>query len=420
MEVKKLQAKPFVRLPADPAAPAQVPAKSKPSMMLAPPAASAQPAVFAPATEASLAQKFEIAGDPASVAVDLTAPPKGPPRKRPPQAQQAQYVLEDAPSLAPTPTPRLEVPAATPVDVAPPLVVSGGAAPDLAPPPVPTMSPFRASRKATGAAACVKLKLFLFGEPGTGKTLTALSFPRPVVLDLEGGAEAYEDSFGFALLDRASFGGVETNDWDRLDGAVDWLLQHPAHGFGTLVIDPITVAWEACCDLWISRFLQHRPAGRQGHKHEFYDLQPADWRHLKGSLKSLFRKLARLDMHIVAIAREKPLYAEGAMMRRIGETWDGDRGLAYYFDAVVRLEREGGGAFRASVIKSRNLLLTYPAYTYAGALGFSGILAARLRGEPEPVRAPAPQAAPEHGARGEAPVAPGDPAVPDGAYRLES
>ena len=58
-------------------------------------------------------------------------------------------------------------------------------------------------------------------------------------------------------------------------------------------------------------------------------------------------------------------------------------------------------------------------YTYTGALGFSGILAARLRGEPEPIRALAPQADPEHGSGREAPVAPGEPAAPVGAYRLE-
>ena len=48
---------------------------------------------------------------------------------------------------------------------------------------------------APAGAAVKRLKLFLWGDSGVGKTTLALHFPMCVVLDMERGTDHYGDSF---------------------------------------------------------------------------------------------------------------------------------------------------------------------------------------------------------------------------------
>ena len=45
-----------------------------------------------------------------------------------------------------------------------------------------------------------RLKVFLWGDSGVGKTTLSLQFPKPAVIDLEGGTDLYGDSFDFDVL----------------------------------------------------------------------------------------------------------------------------------------------------------------------------------------------------------------------------
>ena len=188
-----------------------------------------------------------------------------------------------------------------------------------------------------------RLKLLLWGDSGVGKTTLALQFPKPVVIDLEGGADLYGEAFDFDVL-RASTP-------DEVMDAVEWLLTHP-HGYRTLVIDPITVYWDALQKKWSDIFLK-RNKGTKGHKFEFYDLQPRDWMTVKAEFKDLVRKLIALDMNVIVTARQKVQYADGAFMRAIGETFDGEKSLPYLFDTIVRLYRDDKGRFLGECLKDR-------------------------------------------------------------------
>lgn len=42
-----------------------------------------------------------------------------------------------------------------------------------------------------------------WGEPGAGKTRLALSFPRPLLVDLERGSRLYADQFDYLLAEPA-------------------------------------------------------------------------------------------------------------------------------------------------------------------------------------------------------------------------
>jgi hypothetical protein len=228
----------------------------------------------------------------------------------------------------------------------------GAALPESAP-PAPTEQSIHLdfSKKARDGSPFQKarsldkrLKLFLWGDSGAGKTTLSLQFPKPVVIDLEGGADLYGEAFDFDVL-RASTA-------DEVMEAVQWLLAQP-HGYRTLVMDPITVYWDALQKKWSDVFLR-RNKGSKGYKFEFYDLQPRDWMTVKAEFKDLIRKLIALDMNVIVTARQKVQYADGAFMKAIGETFDGEKSLPYLFDTIVRLYRDESGRFFGECLKDRS------------------------------------------------------------------
>ena len=158
-----------------------------------------------------------------------------------------------------------------------------------------------------------RIKLLAWGDTNTGKTTLGLQFPHPVVIDLERGADLYAEKFDFDVL-RASTA-------DDVIQAVDWLLDNK-HSYRTLVIDPITIFWEALQKKWSDIFLR-RNKGSKGYKFDFYDFQPKDWMAIKAELKKFIRKLNALDMNVIVIAREKTKYKDGSYMVPIGETFEG-------------------------------------------------------------------------------------------------
>jgi hypothetical protein len=217
------------------------------------------------------------------------------------------------------------------------------ATPDPGRPPAgrldPEQSPFERARTLDK-----RLKLFLWGDSGVGKTTLALQFPRPVVLDLEGGTDLYGDAFEFDVR--------RVTAADEVMTAVRWLLAHH-HPYRTLVLDPVTVYWDALQRKWSDIFLR-RNKGSKGYKFEFYDLQPRDWMTLKAEFKELIRTLIALDMNVIVTARQKVQYADGTFMRAIGETFDGEKSLPYLFDTIVRLYRDDKGRFLGQCLKDRS------------------------------------------------------------------
>ena len=112
-----------------------------------------------------------------------------------------------------------------------------------------------------------QLKLFMWGPSGVGKTTLGLQFPQPVIIDLEGGVDLYGDSYDFDIL-RASSA-------EEVKDAVDWLNTHQ-HSYKTLIIDPMTVYWDAL--QWkCSNIFLRRNKGSKEYRFEFYNLQARDW-----------------------------------------------------------------------------------------------------------------------------------------------
>ena len=189
-----------------------------------------------------------------------------------------------------------------------------------------------------------RLKALFWGDSGVGKTTLSLQFPHPVLIDLEGGADLYGDSFDFDVL-RASTA-------DQAMEAIDWLGTHQ-HPYRTLIIDPITVFWDSIQQKWSVIFLR-RNKGSKGFKFEFYDLQPRDWQTIKSEFKDFVRKLIALDLNVIVTARQKVKYADSGFMQSVGETFDGGKSLPYLFDTIVRLYRDDQGRFMGECLKDRS------------------------------------------------------------------
>lgn len=220
-----------------------------------------------------------------------------------------------------------------------------------------------------------RLKLLLWGEPGAGKTTLALQFPDPVVLDLEGGTDLYGESFGFEVR--------RTTDPDDAMAAIEWLL-HNSHPFKTVVVDPITVYWDALQRKWSEVFLR-RNKNSKGFKFEFYDFQPRDWMTIKAECKDFIAKLVALDMNVIVTARQKTQYADGGFMRAVGETFDGEKSLPYVFDTIVHLFRDVSGGFMARCLKDRTNKL--PRGEFKPSYGvFEELFGERLARGPEHAR----------------------------------
>ena len=188
-----------------------------------------------------------------------------------------------------------------------------------------------------------RLKMLCWGDNGTGKTTMGIQFPNPAVIDLEGGTEHYGGDFQFDVL--------KATEADDVNAAVDGLLTQD-HDYRTLVIDPITLYWDALQKKWSDIFLR-RNKGSKGHRLEFYDLQPRDWMTIKAEHKELIRKLIQQDMNVIVTARQKTLYADQGFMRAVGETFDGEKSLPYLFDTILRLYRDDKGRFMAENLKDR-------------------------------------------------------------------
>src|SRR5947209_14472899 len=83
-------------------------------------------------------------------------------------------------------------------------------------------------------AVTKRLKLFMYGPAGVGKTKAAIQFPNSYIIDCEKGAENYGK-----LITEAGSVIYQTTDMHEVIAEVKALLTEN-HDFRTLVIDPIT------------------------------------------------------------------------------------------------------------------------------------------------------------------------------------
>ena len=178
-------------------------------------------------------------------------------------------------------------------------------------------------------AVTKRLKLFMFGPAGVGKTTAAIQFPNSYIIDAERGAENYDK-----IITASGSVVFQTTDIQDVIQEVKSLLT-VKHDYRTLVIDPITPLYndllEKCENQVGADFGRHYGAANK-------------------TMKRLANLIMALDMNVVITAHAKTEY--GQNFSKLGYTFDGWRQLDYWFDLVIELQKKGKKRF-GKVAKTR-------------------------------------------------------------------
>lgn len=181
-----------------------------------------------------------------------------------------------------------------------------------------------------------KPKILIFGKAGVGKTFTSLDFPNCYYIDSENGASRshYTDK-----LEKAGgvYLGTEqgSQDFATIIEEVKTLATEK-HEYKTLVIDSIT----KLTNIEIAKEIE-----RLGEKDAF----GASKKPAVQLTRKLVNWLDRLDMNVILIAHEKPLWAND---KQTGVTYDAYEKLEYELDLCLNIVRRGA-SHKAVVKKSR-------------------------------------------------------------------
>lgn len=188
-----------------------------------------------------------------------------------------------------------------------------------------------------------RLKTLMYGVAGVGKTMAAISFPKPYLIDTEKG---YEHEQYIAKIKENGGCIFHTNDFDELLDEVRALVDEK-HDYKTLVIDPLTIIYHNLLDKCAQeRICPKDPDGTAFGGH-----------HISANRKmnKLIRLLIKVDMNVIITSHSKTLY--GQNMTVIGETFDCFKKLDYLFDLVFEIQKKG--KVREAVIK-KTRIATFP------------------------------------------------------------
>ncbi len=209
-----------------------------------------------------------------------------------------------------------------------------------------------------------RLKMLVYGPAGSGKTITALSFPDVAIIDTEKGTDHYGKY--------KKFYRIQTNDPIVVKSALDELINNPGN-IKTIVIDSFSVLYDKIINNYESK--QKIKLGKPD-----YVIQPNDYRFINSECRNIVDKLLALDMNIIVTCRIKPKYAEGQFMQVTGSRPDGPKDIEHWFDTVLELER-GQDKFLAKIIKDRtntlgkiNEIFEYSYQTLAEKIGIEDLM----------------------------------------------
>ncbi|HEX9504245.1 MAG TPA: AAA family ATPase [Patescibacteria group bacterium] len=175
-----------------------------------------------------------------------------------------------------------------------------------------------------------RLKLFVYGAAGVGKTTAAIQFPSAYLIDTERGADPYTKT-----INKSRSVVFASNNFDEVSKEVKELLT-TKHDYRTLIIDPVTQLYNSVQEKWTRVFEKHAKNEKEA---EVQDFGMRYWGRVKSDFKTLQRMLVSIDMNLIVTAHQKDLYGTG--MSKIGVTFDSMKGEDYLYDLVFRLENRG-------------------------------------------------------------------------------
>lgn len=185
-----------------------------------------------------------------------------------------------------------------------------------------------------------RLKMFVFGIWGSGKTIAAIQFPRSVIIDTEKGTENYEKS-----IEKANSVVLKSSNADEIKDEIKVLLTEK-HTFTTLTIDPITELRNAIIEKWNRIFEKYSKSEKES---EMQDYGMRYWGKVNGEYKSVLRMIKQLDMNVILTAHQKDVY-DGMQKTGIGP--DSGKNDMHMFDYAFQV-RIDNGKLIAKTVKER-------------------------------------------------------------------
>ncbi len=165
-----------------------------------------------------------------------------------------------------------------------------------------------------------RLKCLFYGSAGVGKTMAAIQFPKPYIIDTEGSTNKPQYVRQIEKVDGAV---LMTVDFDEMIGEVRELLT-TQHDYKTLIIDSLTLLYN---DLLEKAEIK---VGSEFGRH---------YGEANKRMKQLLNLLFRLDMNVIITSHSKNEY--GKNLAVLGQTFDCYKKLDYLFDLVFEIQKRG-------------------------------------------------------------------------------
>jgi hypothetical protein len=194
----------------------------------------------------------------------------------------------------------------------------------------------------------------MYGGTGTGKTISALTFPKPAYIDLEGGVDWYigrqiipEQNVDFLLLQTESAMDVI----NAVEEIKDRLADDP-DSLESVVIDPISVFWDALQEGFIRRLQA---------KDKNAEIRFQHWKAIKAPYKRALTTLINLPVHLVLVGREAADYEmkKGELVQ-VGTRIQTEKDTPYISDIYLRHykdKKDGVTRFMSEVEKDRTNMM---------------------------------------------------------------
>lgn len=183
-----------------------------------------------------------------------------------------------------------------------------------------------------------KPKFLISGVSGIGKTFFALDFPRPYLIDCEGGATRQHYQKKLKTTGGAYLGKEDgSQDFNVVIDEVKQLIQ-TKHDYRTLIIDSFSYLY----------LLESAKAEAEGGSEFGRDKKEAN-----KPTRQLMRWLEKLDMTVILICHSKDKWIrQGKEILSAGTTFDGYDKLEYILDLWIEILTRGENA-KFRVRKSR-------------------------------------------------------------------
>jgi hypothetical protein len=182
-------------------------------------------------------------------------------------------------------------------------------------------------------------KILIFGKSGVGKTWASIDFPNVYYIDTEGGANLAHYTAKLKAANGSYLGPDEgANDFTVVLDEIQTLAT-TSHPYKTLVIDSYS-------KLFGSQIAATAEAMENAKKKNEFG---ADKKPAVAYTRRMIRWLDMLDMNVILICHEKPVWKDG---EQTGVTYDGWDKLEYELHLALRITKTGNSR-NAIVTKSR-------------------------------------------------------------------